>query len=143
MDIIHPRHANILIVGAIPDQDHWQRYKSQIKSGLQGMHMGWSVVTNFADSIDDAITKIDRNPELRLVLILNEASQHYSQMEKDVARIAQSLIRHPAKPWVLLNSDLEYLEPVFQQADVKVEAGSMYEDIIFRRWVADCDAVAA
>lgn len=116
---IVPMDADVVMIGVRPERyDNFQR---AVKGSLQSMHMGWSYVANLSKSFEHLIGEFLPNRRgLDLVYIADETNQSRDELRKAATKLSFELAKHPAKPWVVLDSALAWLEHIFDTRQVKV-----------------------
>jgi hypothetical protein len=106
-----------------------------IKSGLQGAHMGWSLLMDSRDTVEGALEYIAQCEDLEVVYIDANTLIPKNDLADHARSIASALAKHPHKPWVSFCDVLDYLVPVFEAAEITI-AQYMLEGVIFERWTS-------
>ena len=127
----HDRTTRVLTYGQTWEQ--FRFWKSMCKSGLQGAHMGWSLLADPRDTAEKAVAYIKECDDLEIVYLAAESKMPREQMLKDAEVIAKALAEHKHKPWVCYSGELDYLTSVFEKAGVTI-AHYMLDAAIFERW---------
>lgn len=127
----HSRGTRVLAYGINVEKGRYLR--SMIKSGLQGAHMGWSLLMDSRDTVDEALEYIAGCKDLEVVYIDANTLIPKNDLADHARSIAGALAKHPHKPWVSFCDELDYLVPVFEAAGITV-AQYMLEEVIFERW---------
>jgi len=140
------RKTHLMFYGLSGEQARDMRY--EIKSGLQGMYMGWGLTTCAVSGAEAAVKYIQdkENEDLEIVFYADACKGAYTpeQLLADAKVIAVALAAHPHKPWVVIETTaFEHLVPIYQSAGIFI-TGEMAEYAIFNRWNSQIkDEVAA
>lgn len=118
-----PLEADVLMVGV--DTSHYDHFQRLVKGDLQSLHMGWNYVANPRNTFAEAIEYIGRRPTLDVVFITNQTGFSDADLRQGCAELAQALAAHEAKPWVVLDTHLQYLRHIFEIESVDVERPSI------------------
>ena len=121
------RYTHVLVFGKDPDQ--WQHWRLMVKGGLQSMHMGWTFSSFAALDYNEVIQHIEERQDLEIVYI----SDDIKLKEQAAQLIAIALGEHKYRPWVVIDSGLNYLKPIFESARIKVLQCPL-EIAIHERW---------
>lgn len=135
------RGTHVLAFGLPFDQ--WFEWKGTLKGGLQSFHMGWSLTSGQATTVDEAVQHIKAREDLEIICFIYDRPPESVQMIEDAKAIARALAEHKHKPWVAFGPELNYLKPVFEREGIRVNQ-RMLEIAIFERWEAQiADEISA
>jgi len=111
---IVPMDADVLMIGVVPD--HFDHYQRMVKGGFQSMHMGWSYVANLGKTMDYVIKEfLPKRPDLDVIYICNQVNRPVAELRADAAKLIQALagLKFEMQPWIALDEDVAFLEPIF------------------------------
>lgn len=121
---IVPMRADVLMIGVEPN--HFDSFQRMIKGGFQSMHMGWSYVANPAKTFEyAAFNFIPKRPDLDVIYLTNQVQRTHDELSAGARLIAASISeqQYDIKPYVVLDSSTEFLQPIFDAAKIVIEWG--------------------
>ncbi len=127
------RTSSILMLG--PSAKEAKGMVRAIHETLWTTDATWRVTAITVTTIEEALAAVVAHREIELVMpCAGYASLHKKRrLCREMAVLAEDMRGHSHHPWVMLYSDLAYLEPLFRKAGLHTSF-SLPETAIRERW---------
>ena len=125
------RVTMVLTIGQTIDQYQW--WRDMIEGGLQSHHKGWSFGSGLKQTAKELVALIKEREDIEIVFLDSLDGRDTLQWDAAAKLIADALIEHKHTPWVILDSKLSHLKPIFTTTGIYV-TNQMIESAIFDRW---------